>query len=64
MVHKSLKGLAPEYISLLLHYQEPARPTSQKLYILKVNRYKLETMENRPFSCVGPCLWNRQPGQY
>ena len=63
MVYKCLKGLAPEYLSSLLHYQEPARVlrSSQKLFMLKVNRYKLETMGKRAFSCAGPCLWNRLP---
>ena len=62
LVYKGLNGLAPAYISELLHYRTSSRllrPSSQRL--LSIPRTSLKTYGNRAFLAAGPRLWNELP---
>ena len=59
LVCKGLNGLAPAYISELLHYRTSSRllrSASQRL--LSIPRISLKTYGDRAFSAAGPNLWN------
>uniref|UniRef100_A0A8C1IL60 Reverse transcriptase domain-containing protein n=1 Tax=Cyprinus carpio TaxID=7962 RepID=A0A8C1IL60_CYPCA len=57
-VFKSLNGLAPQYISELLHIYTPSRSLrSGDQLRLNVPRTRLKTRGNRSFSAVAPKLW-------
>ena len=61
-VYKGLKGLAPAYISELLHYHTSSRllrSASQRL--LSIPRTSLKTYGDRAFSAASPKLWNELP---
>ncbi len=58
-VFKARHGLAPIYISDLLHFYSPERTlrsSSQKLLI--VPKSSLKSKGNRALSVLGPTLWN------
>ena len=62
LVYKGLNGLAPTYISELLHYRTSSRllrSASQRL--LSIPRTSLKTYGDRAFSAAGPKLWNKLP---
>ena len=62
LVYKGLNGLAPAYISELLHYCTSSRllrSASQRL--LSIPRTSLKTYGDRAFSAAGPKLWNELP---
>ena len=62
LVYKGLNGLAPAYISELLHYRTSSRLlrfASQRL--LSIPRTSLKTYGDRAFSAAGPKLWNELP---
>lgn len=62
LVYKGLNGLAPAYISELLHYRTSSRSlrsSSQRL--LSIPRTSLKTYGDRAFSAAGPRLWNDLP---
>ena len=59
LVYKGLNGLAPAYISELLHYRTSSRSlrsSSQRL--LSIPKTCLKTYGDRAFSAAGPRLWN------
>ena len=62
LVYKGVNGLAPAYISELLHYcssSRSLRSSSQRL--LSIPRTSLKTYGDRAFSAAGPRLWNGLP---
>ena len=62
LVYKGLNGLAPAYISKLLHYHTSSRSlcsSSQRL--LSTPRTSLKTYGDRAFLAAGPRLWNELP---
>ena len=63
MVYKSLTGLAPNYLATLVEYHHPPAKlrSSRKNFVLKENRFNLQTMGRRAFSNCGPRLWNTLP---
>ncbi|XP_076597184.1 uncharacterized protein LOC143326976 [Chaetodon auriga] len=61
-VFKSLHGLAPPYLSELLHPYAPARCLrSADLLLLEVPRSKRKLRGDRAFSVAAPKLWNELP---
>uniref|UniRef100_A0A671UVC7 Reverse transcriptase domain-containing protein n=1 Tax=Sparus aurata TaxID=8175 RepID=A0A671UVC7_SPAAU len=61
-VFKSLNGLAPPYLSELLHHYAPARCLrSADQLLLEVPRSKRKLRGERAFSIAGPKLWNALP---
>ena len=61
-VFKSLNGLAPSYLSELLHPYAPARCLrSADLLLLEVPRSKRKLRGDRAFSVAAPKLWNELP---
>ena len=62
LVYKGLNGLAPAYISGLLHYRtssRSSRASSQRL--LSIPRTSLKTYGDIAFSAGDPRLWNELP---
>lgn len=61
-VFKSLNGLAPSYISVLLcpHISSKSARSANKL-LLKVLKSRLESRGDGAFSVKGPTLWNKLP---
>ncbi|KAL3056304.1 hypothetical protein OYC64_018905 [Pagothenia borchgrevinki] len=61
-VFKALNGLAPAYISELLHRYTPARALrSADQLLLIVPKTRLKTRGHRAFAAAGPRLWNTLP---
>ncbi len=61
-VFKSLNGMAPSYLSELLHPYAPARSLrSADLLLLEVPRSKRKLRGDRAFSVAAPRLWNELP---
>lgn len=61
-VFKALNGLAPPYISDLIHIYTPARALrSEGWFQLVVPKTRLKTRGDRAFSVVGPRVWNALP---
>ena len=62
LLYKGLNGLAPAYISELLHYRTSSRlPRSASQTLLSIPRTSLKTYGDRAFSAAGPKLWNELP---
>ena len=62
VVFKSLHGLAPHYLSELLHRHAPARALrSAQQNMLVVPRSRKKTRGDRAFSVAAPRLWNSLP---
>jgi hypothetical protein len=62
LVYKGLNGLAPSYISELLHYRTYKRSLrSSNQGLLDVPYSKLKTYGDRSFSVAAPKLWNILP---
>lgn len=63
-VFKSLNGLAPLYLSELLHVHSPTRSLrSADQLLLNVPRVKRKLRGDKAFSVAGPRLWNSLPLQ-
>ncbi|XP_055499399.1 uncharacterized protein LOC129701965 [Leucoraja erinacea] len=63
-VFKSLNGLAPPYLSELLHLYAPTRCLrSADQLLLEVPRSKRKLRGDRAFSVAAPALWNTLPLQ-
>ncbi|XP_062391362.1 uncharacterized protein LOC134079180 [Sardina pilchardus] len=61
-VFKSLHGLAPTYLSDLLHHHIPSRALrSADQLLLEVPRTRLKTKGDRAFAVAAPSLWNCLP---
>ncbi len=61
-VFKILHGLAPAYLSELLHVHTPVRALrSSNQVLLDVPRARLKNKGDRAFSVVAPHLWNSLP---
>ena len=62
LTFKCLNGLAPLYLTELLHAHIPARVLrSANLLLLDVPRSRLKTRGDRAFSVAAPNLWNNLP---
>ena len=64
LVHKSLHGLAPQYLVDLLTRKIPRREglwSNDRTSQLEVPATTRETFAARPFSVLGPQLWNTLP---
>ncbi len=62
IVFKILHGLAPAYLSELLHVHTPVRALrSSNQVLLDVPRARLKNKGDRAFSVVAPKLWNSLP---
>ncbi len=62
IVLKILHGLAPAYLSELLHVHTPVRALrSSNQVLLDVTRARLKNKGDRAFSVVAPNLWNSLP---
>ena len=62
LTYKSLKGLAPSYISELLTFSKPSRSLrSSGLNLLTVPKTNTVTFGDRAFSVCAPKLWNLLP---
>ena len=62
-VYKALHGLAPIYLTELLHQYIPTRSLrSSTQHLLEVPSYRLDTFGGRAFATAGPVLWNALPG--
>ncbi len=62
IVFKILHGLAPAYLSELLHVHTPVRALrSSNQALLDVPRARLKNKGDRAFSVVAPKLWNSLP---
>ena len=62
LTHKAIHGLAPEYISELLHHYQPQRTLrSSSQLLLEVPRTRLTNYGRRSFSHAAPTLWNDLP---
>ncbi|KAK0151915.1 hypothetical protein N1851_006719 [Merluccius polli] len=61
-VFKALNGLAPQYLSELLHIYAPARALrSTNQLLLVVPKTRLSTKGDRAFGAAAPRLWNSLP---
>ena len=61
-VYKSLHGLAPTYLSDILHHHIPSRALrSADQLLLDVPRTRLKTRGDRAFAVAAPRLWNSLP---
>lgn len=61
-VFKSLKGLAPLYISdLLIKYAPPRALRSNDQLLLTIPPSRLKSRGDRAFADIGPKLWNKLP---
>ncbi|XP_042352033.1 uncharacterized protein LOC121950173, partial [Plectropomus leopardus] len=61
-VFKSLNGLAPPYLSELLHPYTPSRSLrSADQLLLRVPKTRLKLRGDRAFSVAAPKLWNELP---
>ncbi len=61
-VFKALNGLAPAYLSRLLHTYKPKRDLrSTSAGLLIEPRYRLNTYGGRSFQSMAPRLWNSLP---
>jgi len=59
---KALHGLAPPYISDLIHTYSPARTLrSSDTGLLRIPRHKLSSFGGRAFCTAAPTLWNSIP---
>ena len=59
-MHKRLYGLAPTYLSELLHYHNSPRLLRSSFQnLLAVPRSRLKTNGDRIFSVVAPRIWNQ-----
>jgi hypothetical protein len=62
LTYKCLHGLAPQYLSDLLHPYQPTRNLrSSSDHLLTVPRTNLSTYGDRAFSKAAPVLWNALP---
>ena len=62
LTFKALHGLAPTYLSALLHPYVPSRKLrSSDSGLLAVPRSRLSSMGGRSFSVAAPTLWNSLP---
>ena len=62
LTYKSLNGLAPSYLTELIHYNNPGRSLrSSNKVTLKVPRTRLKSYGDRSFSYCSPTLWNQLP---
>ncbi|XP_067660309.1 uncharacterized protein [Haliotis asinina] len=62
LTYKCLRGLAPSYLSNLLHPYVPARTLrSNSQNILVIPTYRLKSFGHRSFSYTAPVLWNVLP---
>lgn len=62
LTFKCLNGLAPLYLTELLHAHIPARALrSANILLLDVPRSRLKTRGDRAFSVAAPNLWNNLP---
>ena len=62
ITYKSLNGLAPSYLSDLIHFHSPSRALrSSDLLLLDVPRSRLKTRGDRAFAVAAPRLWNSLP---
>ena len=62
LTFKSLHGLAPSYLSELLHSYKPSRTLrSNSQNLLVVPNFRLDSFGGRAFSNVSPRLWNNLP---
>ena len=62
LTFKCLNGLAPQYLSDLIHVYVPSRSlrsASQNLLETKLTKFK--TLGDRSFSFTAPCIWNSLP---
>ena len=57
LVYKSLNGLAPSYLSELLHYNNLSGSRTPSLTVPALS----SVLGNRAFMCHGPKLWNELP---
>ena len=61
-MYKCLNGLAPTYLSELLHYSNnPQLLCSSSQNFLAMPRSRLKMYGDRAFSTVAPRLWNQLP---
>lgn len=62
LVYKCVHGLAPEYLTELLHLATPARPlrSAQLTNLLRRHR-STNTLSDRAFSTHAPAIWNELP---
>ena len=62
LVYKGLNGIAPFYITDLLHFRNYSRSLrSASMHLLQVPRVYTKTYGDRAFSIAGPKLWNQLP---
>ncbi len=62
LVYKSLKGLAPSYLSDLIQPHDPLRALrSADRLLLVVPRSRLKSRVDRAFAVAAPKLWNNLP---
>ena len=62
LTFKCLNGLAPQYLSDLIHVYVPSRSlrsASQNLLETKLTKFK--TLGDKSFSFTAPCIWNSLP---
>ncbi|CAI5686985.1 unnamed protein product [Oreochromis niloticus] len=61
LTYKALNGLAPSYLSDLLHFYVQSCALSQDSALLKVPRARKKTIGVCAFSFRAPFLWNNLP---
>lgn len=63
LIYKSVHGLAPKYLSDMIHVQIPKRSTRRSAdpLLLEVPQTKRSTFADRSFSVFGPKMWNELP---
>jgi len=63
MVFKCLNGLAPKYLSRLIHVQNPVRQLRSSSKLLLLTKPTVRTFGNRCFARSAADLWNALPGE-
>ena len=62
LTYKALNGLAPSYVSNMLHYKSAARSLrSSQEQLPAVPKSRLSSLEDRSFSYFAPKCWNTLP---
>jgi hypothetical protein len=62
LTYRSLNGLAPPYLTELLHSYQPSRSLrSQDRLLLTAPKSRLKTYGDRSFASAAPSLWNPLP---
>ena len=62
LTYKCINGLAPSYLSDLLHHHQINRTLrSNTQHLLVIPPTKLKTFGDRAFSIIAPTLWNSLP---